>query len=548
MLLRNILDNVRHNYHNESYSVRYFFGMGTQEYLEQINQYENDKQHQLRKKHAITNPWIVSELLRPVDNIWQAKGGDTTYKFTGDDRSEEFKEKLKDVRDGMSMRQFMKDIWLQRFISDPNGIIFLEVARDGSKAELTYKAIHNIHAYDCDGVEIEWIVFEPAVEVFEGEKKDQKIAYSWVVDEQFYYYVKNDGKEVAIVEVIENNFGMVPGVVNSTIYNTEKKIKDSFIAKQVDLLNSYLTKNSVKEIYQFLHNYPLFWMFQSLCPTCNGNRKVGNEVCGTCKGSGFSAIKDVSDVYLYPKPDGDITQPIPPAGYVQPEVSTCQENRTELDWLFDKMFHSLWGTTVEKSENETATGRFIDVQAVYNKLNEVADIAQLIEGKLTLLYGKFYYLLSLDSVQVSYSRRYIAESPDILWVRYEDARTKGAPTMTLNYLLEQFYYSEFASNPTMADYYIKLMYVEPFVHVNDVNQVPEPDKTAKLYFQDWIGTLKEEQIIKSDIKKLKSQLFEYTKTKKTNGKENQTVPLGEGSEGNEDLPGVRGMGTGKKNG
>jgi len=246
-------------------------------------------------------------------------------------------------------------------------------------------------------------------------------------------------------------------------------------------------------------------MIESLCPTCNGARKVGNEVCGTCKGSGYSARKDVSDVFIYPKAEVDINREFPPAGYIQPEVETCAENRTELDWLFDKMFHSLWGTTVEKSENETATGRFIDVQAVYNKLNEVADIAQLIEGKLTLLYGKFWYLLSLDSVQVSYSRRYIAESPDVLWQRYEDARTAGAPTMTLNYMLEQFYYSEFASNPTMADYYIKLMYVEPFVHVNDVNQVPEPDKTAKLYFQDWIGTLKEEQIIKSDIKKLKSE-------------------------------------------
>ncbi|MEN6388816.1 MAG: zinc finger-like domain-containing protein [Syntrophomonas sp.] len=518
--------------------IRHFFGMGTQEYLEQINRYENDKQHELRKKHAITNPWIVSELLRPVDNIWQAKGGDTIIKFKGEDKTEEFKERLKDVKDGMSMRQFMKDIWFQRFISDPNGIIFLEVARDGSKAELTYKSIHNIHAYDTDGVDIEWIIFEPAVEIFEGEKKDQKVSYSWVVDEQFYYYVKNDGKEVSIVEVIENNFGMVPGVVNSTIYNTEKKIKDSFIAKQVDLLNSYLTKNSVKEIYQFLHNYPLFWMIESLCPTCNGARKVGNEVCGTCKGSGYSARKDVSDVFIYPKAEVDINREFPPAGYIQPEVETCAENRTELDWLFDKMFHSLWGTTVEKSENETATGRFIDVQAVYNKLNEVADIAQLIEAKLTLIYGKFWYLLSLDAVQISYSRRYIAESPDVLWLRYEDARAKGAPTMTLNYMLEQFYYSEFASNPTMADYYIKLMYVEPFVHVNDASQIPEPDKTAKLYFQDWIGTLKEEQIIKSDIKKLKSLLFEYTKTKQTNGKENQTGSQPGNAEGNENLSGV----------
>ena len=56
--------------------VRHVFGIGTQEYLAQINEYENKKQAELRQKHAIPNPFVVDELVRPIDNIWQAKGGD----------------------------------------------------------------------------------------------------------------------------------------------------------------------------------------------------------------------------------------------------------------------------------------------------------------------------------------------------------------------------------------------------------------------------------------------------------------------------------------
>jgi len=488
--------------------IRHVFGIGTIEYLKRLDEWENENQAKARQDHAIPNPWIVSELIRPVDNIWQAKGGSLSFRFSGTDMTDDFNDKLKNVRKGLSMRQFMKDVWFQRFLADPNGLIFLEVDRDGTKAELTYKSIHKIRAYDTDGIDVKWVVFESDVTLFEGEKKDIKVELSWAVDEMFYYHVRNDGKEVTITEVIENNFGFVPTIVNSSIYNTEKKIKESIIAKQVDLLNSYLTKNSVKEIYYYKHGYPLFWMYQSLCPTCNGNRKVGTDVCPTCKGSGYSAKKDVTDVYLYPKPsEPGIDQAIPPAGYVQTAVETIEENRNELDWLFDKMFHSLWGTTTEKMNNETATGRFIDVQAVYNKLNEIADIIQTIEQKLTYIFGKFYYLLTLQDVDLSYGRRYIAENPDVLWERYEQARSNGSPVATLSYMLEQFYYSEFSTNPSMAEYYIKMIYVEPDVH--GIGNISPDMEEAKPYFSDWFATIEPVETENLTVEELKKQFLDY---------------------------------------
>ena len=499
--------------------VRHVFGKGTDEYLAQINEYENEKQHKLRKKHAIENPWIIDELLRPVDNIWQAKGGDETYTFTGE-TPEDFIESLNDVRGGMSLQSFMKEIWFQRFVSDPNGIIFLEVSADGKEAHYTYKAIAKIKDYKVKGINIDWIVFEPDVEVIEDhDGKEEKISYSWAVDEKNYYKCKNTGNEFAVVEIRPHAFGMVPGVINSSIFNTDKGFKVSPIDKQMGLLNSYLVINSIKEIYQVKHNFATPWAIEQVCPTCNGSRRVGTGECPTCHGSGKGIGKDVSDVWVIPKPQPDEpAMPTPPFGYAQTNYETCEENRKELDYKFDKMYHSLWGTTVATANNETATGRFIDTMPVYNKLNMFADIAQTMHQQLAIIWGKFTNPLTFKDAKISYSRRYIIETPDALWTRYNDARKDKAPEMSLNYMLEQFYYSEFASNKQMADYYITLMYVEPYVHstIEEVEKlsIQEDIKLAKRYFPEWQKSIEPADVEKKDVDELSKELYAFASSKK----------------------------------
>jgi hypothetical protein len=375
-------------------------------------------------------------------------------------------------------------------------------------AKLTYKAITSIRAYATSGLDVLWVIFEPDLV---DEKGNQ---YSWAVDEEYYYRIQSDGKNVTVIEQIMHLFGKVPAVVCSAIYNTEKGYKVSILDKQVDLLDSYLTKNSVKEIYQYLHNYPIFWMYQTICPTCNGTKKVGPDVCTTCNGAGFIGRKDVSDAFIVKRPtDREEPATVPPAGYIQTDVVTCEENRRELDWLFDKMFHSLWGTTVEKSDNETATGRFIDAMPVYNRLNALADMAQMVHQKLAEIIAKHYFPVTFLGAKISYSRRYIIESPDVLWSRYQDARGKRSPDMALNYMLEQFYYSEFSSNSMMADYYVKLMYVEPYVHYTivevDAMIIPEVIKKAKRFFPEWIRDTPDTDIITKDVTQLSNELIIY---------------------------------------
>ena len=64
-------------------------GIGLQEYLSRINNYENAGQFTARQKHAISNKFLTEELLRPVDNAFHARGGSKNYQFSSDQEKKE---------------------------------------------------------------------------------------------------------------------------------------------------------------------------------------------------------------------------------------------------------------------------------------------------------------------------------------------------------------------------------------------------------------------------------------------------------------------------
>lgn len=520
---------------------RHFSGTGTDDFLKQINNYENSGQHELRKNFAISNKWLTDELLRPIDNIWSAKGGE--LKVVGsNDAEKRVKSKVDNIKKGYSLRNYMKEIWLQRFIIDPNGVQFIEVSEDGKQVYPTYKSIFNIQAYKRIGIWFEWIAFEPHLRIKGDEEVKEKeqpdVEYFWFVDEEYYYLIKRKDDKYEQANRIDNSFGEVPAITNSTIYDTEMNMMVSPIDKQVGLLDSYLIKNSVKEIYQYLHNYPIFWQYQTLCPMCQGKKKLPDgNVCELCNGTGLVSKKDVSDVFLLKKnKEDEQPDPNPPAGYVQSEIGTMSENRNELDWMFDKLFHSMWGTTTEKVGNETATGRFIDIMPVNNKLNLLADIAQTIETEILRLSCSEYQ--SVQEVSVVYGRRYMIESADEIWKRYINARKEKASVTVLDYFIEQFYMTEFANNGKQAEYYFKLLRVEPYVH-NSIEEVMALSvsgdiKLRKLYFPEWSKTVPVTLVIEKKPDALIDMLDKYIEDKQLKQQENERqTEAGEGGEGGE---------------
>jgi len=454
-------------------------GIGTQEYLSKINGYENESQFEARKKHAISNKFLTEELLRPVDNAFNARGGSKNYKFEGNENNkEEFIIKLTDVRNNTSLSEYINSVWFNKFVTDPNGLIMMEIQshKDGEELpeedktiEPTYKSIHSIKAYEQDGLFIKWVVFEPHI-ITEGDDKEGNTEAFWVVDETAYYLYQKDDDGLVLKDTIPNSFEAVPAILCSNLVDNVTGWKKSPIDSQVELLDKYLVSNSVLSIVEFFHNYPQQWAYVPECNICNGTGTTttqGNEgACSSCEGTGKRTKKDVTDTWELKIPEGDQTKIAPDvAGYIYMPTEPWDLMVASLKRVHDMAYFSQWGTLVSKdSKNETATGRCLDAQPVNNRLELYSKTIEKIHTALVNFIGQFYYPETFKGAIIQYGRRYLIETPDQIWDKYIKAKTDNAPVSTLDLLLSQFLESEFRENEQLFVYEIKKVKLEPFVH------------------------------------------------------------------------------------
>jgi len=172
-------------------------GDGTQEYLKQINDYENDDQFTLRKKLATSNKSITSNLLRPVDKVFSAKGGSRLLNLNQTSKNKKLTEALSNVRHGLNIRKWIQNIQANKYYSDPAGIVFFEW--DKNTTYPTIKTIHCIKDYKSNGRKLDYVVFMPV----ERKNPDGSIKvgkYVRVVDDAKDYMIYVKEKDITILE------------------------------------------------------------------------------------------------------------------------------------------------------------------------------------------------------------------------------------------------------------------------------------------------------------------------------------------------------------
>jgi len=513
-------------------------GRGMQEFLSRINNYENAAQHEARVKHAISNKYTVEELLRNVDNAFQAKGGSKNYKFTTDQESKEKEliDKLVNIKDNYSLSQYIESVWFDKYINDPNGLIFMEVSQDEESEEdqeliePCYKSIHSIRAYEQSGIFVNWVIFEPHLEYETEEKEDNEVKVFWAVDKFFYYEYELRKGELNLLQEIENTFGKVPAILCSNIIDNKTGWKKSAIDSQIELLDKCLVSNSVLNITEFQHAYPREWAYVDECSSCEGTGQVmsqnreGVEMhvpCSVCDGTGKATKKDVTDLLELKIPEKDDVKIDPPNGFTILPIDALRLMYDSIDRVWHIMYFSHWGTTVSKdAKNETATGRFLDAQPVNNRLDKYSKSIEQAHTALANFIGEFYYPDTFDGALIQMGRRYLIETPDQIWEKYIKAKNDNAPTSTLDLLLLQFLESEFKENEHMFIYEKKKVILEPFVHWDIVTvqglNVDEIDYKKKLYFSDWVQTKKVNEVIKTDLQTLDNQLTAFVNNKNVN--------------------------------
>jgi hypothetical protein len=510
----------------------HYHGEGVAEHLRKIDGLEGDSDYNIRKRYAISNKWLLEGLLRPFDNIFSAKGKTIDIDIPSESVRAAFGKTLEDVKGGLGISEYLKQVWKDNFIVDPNGLLFLEVKKNGRKGYLTQKGINSIRKMKLHGVTPEYVMFEADVTIDEKERggesqKESGYALHWFVDDAYYYRVKvwsDTEKQSQVIEKIPNSFGYVPAIVNSDIIDTNRGIKISPIQKQVELLDKYLRNNSVHEVFLAKHGYPVFWAYgnvKSDCPTCSGTGNILDDegmsrgLCSRCKGGGSVYKKDVTDAIILNPPKTKDSPTIAPnvAGYNGPDGSVSEDQRKEEDWTKNNIYFSLWGTTREVASNETATGRFIDIQPVNNRLNDFGDTVDKIGSEILKMFAHLNAPSSFKGGSYSVGRRFLIETPDQIWKKYIGAKKDGSSELILNQLLVQYYETEYQTNDLLRDYYIKISMLDPFPHSTLSEalalNIPEEHKQDKLYLPKYLSTKTMVEIIDRDIEDLRKDMRGY---------------------------------------
>lgn len=500
-------------------------GNGTAEYLDRIQGFENSAQYVLRQRYATSNKFVFENLLRPVDKVFSATGGSDTVQTKTEPSEKLIAQKLDQTTNGVSLRRWIEQIQSNKYYSDPSGLVFFEW--DKTETKPTLKNVHVLRNYQYDGRLLEWVLFEPHKKT-DASNNEMPGEFYRLVDDAYDYtiYVNDDNYIVVEDETYVNPWGKVPAIINSNLINSDFTYHISPVDSVVDLADHYLTTTSVKNIYEFLHGYPIFWAYVQKCRKCDGTGLYEGADCPKCDGDGHTFKKDVSDIIKLKPPTSNEEPKLAPdvAGYVQPDLESWREQRTELDWLWGLMHFTMWGTSRQVgADNETATAAFIDVQPVNDRLNKFSDAYEQLENLMVDFIGKFYLKDNYEGASINYGRRFLVEPPDVIWKKYVDAKEKGSPKVTLDYLLIQFYQSEFKDDKKNMIIATKGIKLEPFVHKTDeeINSLPvkEEDKTAKFYFNEFWKQLDKKDVLITDVDKLREGFLNFLKDK--NGQEVQ---------------------------
>lgn len=520
----------------------HLYGESIEGKIKTIDGMEDQALRNLRAKYVKSNKDLFARLGRNIDKVFSARGGSIYYNMT-EQLDKRALNMSSDIRDGYSVKKWVENYWLPHLKDDPGGIIFMEIGNGiqypVGKAYPTYKCISDIYDYPPpNGSSLEYVAFK----LSDSEKKAYNIEREGTlfrfVDDANDYLVLQNNQEIDILrgETIPNYFQVCPAITNSDIVSGKnEKYRVGFYDDVMELAEHFLLKGSIKVTHEFLHGFPKYWEYADDCNNCHGVKMVDGKECPTCKGSGKNVMVKVSDVKILNPPVGKDDAVIAPnvAGYVEPSETYYNISTRELSVLEDVMNYTLWGVSDKKrafaplgannktAPEATATEVIDDHQPMIARLSGVSESAEkrhkfIVDMCVLINLKQPDYLVKKGS-SVNYGRRYLILNEDEVWQKYSDARKSNAPKTILNDLLRDFIETKYAGDPISKAINLKLLKVEPFVHMDDntaKNLIENDlDLIQKLYFWEWADTLSLAEVMLNDVAQLKEMLKIYATEK-----------------------------------
>lgn len=489
--------------------------------IKKIEQIESDKRSKARKKYSKDIRDLFDRVTQPRHSIFSASGGSVHIDIPSKVNKEKLVKSLQHFKGQKSIKQYLSENFFKLADVDPNGVLFLEY-KDDEDIYPTYKSIKDIRYYESNGQLCEYIVFEPQVKVINGVA-----VHKWrLVDSETDWTIIqiNNTFKVSEEKTFKHPFGGVPCVILSDIQKTGSELRFSSMFPIIELSKDYARDKSIKTIYKFQHGFPRHWRYVKECRSCQGTGKDGEHACKICNGKGEIRVNDITDVTTLPMPRED-DQVVTPnvEGFVSPDLQTWTQYNDDLTNMEELIDATIWGTRrIAEGGNETATGRFIDVQPVMNKLGWYADKVEFTHNVLANFVNEWVQnkVIEKKEYHLTYGRRFIIESPDTVLEKYTEAREKGDNVTILDKLLDEYILSKYSNDPMMLEIMQKKRQVEPYVH-NSIKEVSDifgaQEAYKKVLFVDWWTTIDQSKT----VDQLRNEFATYSQSNQLNNSINE---------------------------
>lgn len=486
--------------------------------IKRIEYIESIKKAEVRSKYSRDLRDLIARLLKPIDNVFSAIGGNKSYTSgeykLADSLNKILVKSLSNIKDNKSVESFLETEWMQLYHSDPAGILWIGYTVNVDKEVNiypTYQSIRTIRTYEAKGQLVDNILFEP--------DNLQDNVKSWIlVDDVKQYNVLQIGNEFTLntnpLKTFEHLFGNCPIIINSNLTDKYGN-RLSPLHGIIPIAIEYARDLSMKSILKAIHGSPIQYRRIVICAECHGTKKNGTEICKSCSPLRSDSRIDVSDVINIPfdpeSPNQLKGEDI--AGTIMPPLETLDGFTKELLLLEDNMFGSLWGVSNNTQAQKTATEVYLDMQPQINKLTSYSNVCSWIESTIVEWCANIIDLTKPKQEQISnivYGKRYLLNGLDTIQDKYANAIKSGMPIGVLDSIYEELLLVKYKNDYVSMQIEIVKSKVEPYLHSSAdmiFARYGQIEALRKDYFQQWWSDLDKEYLnsINMDVKKLEEK-------------------------------------------
>lgn len=421
-------------------------GRGLDEYMHQFKPREDAELFEQRKRITCHIVPSVCKNVRDVEYKVPRSNSITKIYNVAEGKDEQAKA-LHEILDRFwgrySFDNYIALRWIELNDTDPNAFVVIEWKPfDKTKRaqpypyEVTSEMAWN---YQYDNNILQWLLVKDGANfTIYGANCSLKLQEIDVRTQfkELPTHINEDGKEVVfqdmtfvrfkkkyylLIEPIPHEIGVVPaiqvGYMRDPSTNGLTYLPPWWAA--LPTLRNLITAKSELDLTEALHVFPQKIRYAPRCQdrNCNGGMLIdGSGKCPTCKGSGYLGHASSQDeiTLALPKNKDEMVDLVNLVHYVAPPADLIKYMDDYVDKLSARCMKAVYNSEIYSRQqvSETATGKNIDLQAVYDTLypmvEEMAmdwefliaviqEITELTDIKAMFIFSKDFKLKSLDN-------------------------------------------------------------------------------------------------------------------------------------------------------